>query len=119
VKPTSKTTAQIFIIFTFKSPGFQAATIIISALVVNLSKRLVLLLHAITVAQAFTKSEIIGFPTILLLPITHTIFHSTFISSAFKISITPAGVQGIKALLSQIRTFQTLFGWKPSTSFFG
>ncbi|MDF1682315.1 MAG: hypothetical protein P1U46_00670 [Patescibacteria group bacterium] len=63
-----------------------------------------------TVAPKFIKSEITGFHTILLLHITVTVFHSSFISSLFNISIIHAGVHGIKPFSSPDNTFHTLFG---------
>jgi hypothetical protein len=60
--------------------GIQVAEITISEFSVNLLISGVLLLHDITVAQAFISIAVIGFHTILLFPITVTIFPERFIS---------------------------------------
>jgi hypothetical protein len=79
VNHTSITIHQNFIMSTFKSSGFQAATITISEIVVYLLRCFVLLLQLITVAHAFISREVVGFQTILLLQITVTTFDSKFI----------------------------------------
>jgi hypothetical protein len=57
------------------------------------------------VAQAFIRSAVIGFQTILLLQITHISFQTRSINSDLKISIIHAGVHGIKPELSHISIF--------------
>jgi len=73
---TSITTLHFFSIFFSRSHGFQAAKITMSDFLVKSFIFLVLLLQLITVDQAFINSAVIGFHTILLLPITHTVFQT-------------------------------------------
>jgi hypothetical protein len=92
-------------ILSFNSHGCHAAAITISASLVYLDKFIVLLLQLITVAHTFISKAVIGFQTILLLPITHTTFQTKSINSDLKISIIHAGVHGINHELSHIRIF--------------
>jgi hypothetical protein len=89
---------QDFSISSFNNHGCHVATTTISASFVNFDTSFVLLLQLITVAHAFINREVIGFQTILLLPITHITFQTTSIDSESNISIIHAGVQGTNPL---------------------
>ena len=71
-----------------------------------------------TVAFSLSISGAIGFPTILLLPITTQCFPEISILLLFKSSIIPAGVHDTNPFLP-ITSEPTLTGEKPSTSFLG
>ena len=98
--------------------GFPIATIRISACLHNSFKFFVLECAMVTVAFSRSISNAIGFPTMLLLPITTQCFPSISIFERFNNWIIPAGVQDKKPG-SPIVIAPTLCGWKPSTSFFG
>jgi hypothetical protein len=70
----------------------------------------VLLLQVVIVACAFLRRFAIGFPTILLVPITVTIFQSSSIFSLLNISMIPPGVHGVNNEWSHTTTFPWFIG---------
>jgi len=107
---TSIIVLHFFNIFSSRSHGLHAAKIIISDFLIKSFIFLVLLLQLITVAQAFINNTVIGFHTILLLPITHTTFHTKSIFFDSNIFIIHAGVHGTNHELSQINIFHWFIG---------
>jgi hypothetical protein len=107
---TSIIILHFFNIFSSRSHGFHAAKITISDFLVKSFIFFVLLLQLITVAQAFINSAVIGFHTILLLPITLTVFQIKSTYSDFNISSIQAGVHGTNHELSQISIFHWFIG---------
>jgi len=99
--------------------GLPVAEITISESIVYCFIFFVLLLQLITVAQAFNRSIVIGFHTILLLPSTVIFFHTKSLFSCFSICIIHAGVQGISHESSHTDIFHIFSGVNQSTSFFG
>ncbi len=97
VNPTSIMVALGRTISFFRSPGHQAAMMIISAFFVNSLRFLVSLWHTVTVHPAFMRRRESGFPTILLFPIITIFSPLIFILDSVNSLITPFGVQEIRS----------------------
>jgi len=99
--------------------GFPTADTTISAIIVYSLIFLVFELQTVTVAHSFMKSIDKGFPTILLLQIITTFFHTSEILYCSRSLLIHFGVHEISPELSHKNNFQIFSFVNQSTSFAG